>query len=80
MVKELGDKAAQGRTYGNLGNTYYLLGEFETAVNAHEKVGSRPLKKILSVSASGQLLHFCIFIGKKETNFADIGCIQKYLH
>lgn len=40
MVKELGDKAAQGRTYGNLGNTYYLLGEFENAVAAHEKVGS----------------------------------------
>lgn len=41
MVKELGDKAAQGRTYGNLGNTYYLLGEFETAVAAHEKVGGK---------------------------------------
>ncbi|XP_068175150.1 G-protein-signaling modulator 2-like isoform X2 [Antennarius striatus] len=37
MVKELADKAAQGRTYGNLGNTYYLLGEFESAVAAHEK-------------------------------------------
>ncbi|XP_068599929.1 G-protein-signaling modulator 2-like isoform X2 [Brachionichthys hirsutus] len=37
VVKELGDKAAQGRTNGNLGNTYYLLGEFETAVAAHEK-------------------------------------------
>lgn len=37
MVKELGDKAAQGRTYGNLGNTYYLLAEFENAVAAHEK-------------------------------------------
>ncbi|CAG11554.1 unnamed protein product, partial [Tetraodon nigroviridis] len=37
MVKELGDKAAQGRTYGNLGNCYYLLGEFEKAVAAHEK-------------------------------------------
>ncbi|KAM9848460.1 G-protein-signaling modulator 2-like [Aulostomus maculatus] len=37
LVKELGDQAAQGRTYGNLGNTYYLLGEFETAVAAHEK-------------------------------------------
>ncbi|TWW58241.1 G-protein-signaling modulator 2 [Takifugu flavidus] len=37
MVKELADKAAQGRTYGNLGNTYYLLGEFEKAVAAHEK-------------------------------------------
>ncbi|XP_039984184.1 G-protein-signaling modulator 2-like isoform X2 [Xiphias gladius] len=37
LVKELGDRAAQGRTYGNLGNTYYLLGDFQTAVAAHEK-------------------------------------------
>ncbi|KAM3850548.1 uncharacterized protein ACN63O_019521 [Diretmus argenteus] len=37
LVKELGDQAAQGRTYGNLGNTYYLLGDFENAVAAHEK-------------------------------------------
>ncbi|XP_070688302.1 G-protein-signaling modulator 2-like [Pempheris klunzingeri] len=37
VVKELGDKAAQGRTYGNLGNTYYLLGEFEAAIAAHDK-------------------------------------------
>uniref|UniRef100_A0AAV2KUT6 G-protein-signaling modulator 2 n=1 Tax=Knipowitschia caucasica TaxID=637954 RepID=A0AAV2KUT6_KNICA len=37
MVKELGDKPAQGRTYGNLGNTYYLLGDFKSAVTAHEK-------------------------------------------
>ncbi|KAF7662160.1 hypothetical protein LDENG_00244880 [Lucifuga dentata] len=37
LVKELGDRAAQGRTCGNLGNTYYLLGDFETAIAAHEK-------------------------------------------
>ncbi|KAF3690642.1 G-protein-signaling modulator 2 Mosaic protein LGN [Channa argus] len=37
LVKELGDRAALGRTYGNLGNTYYLLGDFENAVGAHEK-------------------------------------------
>uniref|UniRef100_A0A3B5QWG4 G-protein-signaling modulator 2-like n=1 Tax=Xiphophorus maculatus TaxID=8083 RepID=A0A3B5QWG4_XIPMA len=37
LVNELGDRAAQGRTYGNLGNTYYLLGDFERAVTAHEK-------------------------------------------
>ncbi|KAM4629211.1 G-protein-signaling modulator 2-like isoform 1-T1 [Polymixia lowei] len=37
LVKEFGDRAAQGRTYGNLGNTYYLLGDFENAVAAHEK-------------------------------------------
>ncbi len=44
MVKELGDKAAQGRTYGNLGNTYYLLGDFKAAVGAHEKVGGKHKK------------------------------------
>lgn len=37
FVKELGDRPAQGRTYGNLGNTYYLLGDFKSAVAAHEK-------------------------------------------
>lgn len=42
-MTELGDRAAQGRTYGNLGNTYYLLGDFENAVAAHEKVGAKVL-------------------------------------
>uniref|UniRef100_A0A8C6V774 G protein signaling modulator 2, like n=1 Tax=Neogobius melanostomus TaxID=47308 RepID=A0A8C6V774_9GOBI len=37
LVKELGDRPGQGRTYGNLGNTYYLLGDFKSAVAAHEK-------------------------------------------
>ncbi|XP_061594649.1 G-protein-signaling modulator 2-like isoform X2 [Cololabis saira] len=37
LAKELGDHAAQGRTYGNLGNAYYLLGNFETAAAAHQK-------------------------------------------
>lgn len=34
---ELNDRAAQGRAYGNLGNTYYLLGDFNEAINQHEK-------------------------------------------
>ncbi|XP_028301221.1 G-protein-signaling modulator 2-like [Gouania willdenowi] len=37
LVKEIGDHAGLGRTYGNLGNTYYLLGDFEAAVVAHEQ-------------------------------------------
>ncbi|TNN26725.1 G-protein-signaling modulator 2 [Liparis tanakae] len=37
IVKELRDRAAQGRTYGNLGNTYYLLGNFRRAVASHEQ-------------------------------------------
>lgn len=60
MVKELGDKAAQGRTCGNLGNTYYLLGEFDNAVAAHEKVGSSYafVQCPIQITASSCLL-FC---------------------
>ncbi|KAJ1170962.1 hypothetical protein NDU88_002833 [Pleurodeles waltl] len=37
MVTDLGDRAAQGRAYGNLGNTHYLLGNFRKAVISHEQ-------------------------------------------
>ncbi|KAG9483329.1 G-protein-signaling modulator 2 isoform X1 [Eleutherodactylus coqui] len=37
IVTELGDRAAQGRAYGNLGNTHYLLGNFRNAVISHEQ-------------------------------------------
>lgn len=39
-MKELGDRAAQGRAYGNLGNTQYLLGNFSEAIAFHKEVGS----------------------------------------
>lgn len=38
LVKELGDRAAQGRAYGNLGNTHYLLGSFTEATAFHKEV------------------------------------------
>lgn len=31
------DRAAEGRTYGNLGNTHYFLGEFESAIECHHQ-------------------------------------------
>ncbi|XP_068608601.1 G-protein-signaling modulator 1b [Brachionichthys hirsutus] len=37
LVKELGDRAAQGRAYGNLGNTHYLLGDFVEAIKFHRQ-------------------------------------------
>jgi len=40
LATELGDRAAQGRVFGNLGNTYYLLGDFKQAVNYHRQVVS----------------------------------------
>lgn len=39
-MKELGDRAAQGRAYGNLGNTQYLLGNFSEAIAFHKEVGA----------------------------------------
>ena len=38
IVKDLGDRAAQGRACGNLGNTHYLLGNFDLAIMYHEEV------------------------------------------
>lgn len=35
LVAELNDFAAMGRAYGNVGNTHYLLGNFERAVENH---------------------------------------------
>lgn len=42
LVTALGDRAAQGRAFGNLGNTHYLLGNFRDAVIAHEQVQCGP--------------------------------------
>lgn len=39
-MKEVGDRAAQGRAYGNLGNTQYLLGNFSEAIAFHKEVGN----------------------------------------
>ncbi|XP_063172289.1 G-protein-signaling modulator 1 [Candoia aspera] len=37
LVKELADRAAQGRAYGNLGNAQYLLGNFSKAIVFHKQ-------------------------------------------
>nr|CAH7742108.1 unnamed protein product [Callosobruchus chinensis] len=37
LMQELGDVAAQGRACGNLGNTFYLLGDFAQAIHYHEE-------------------------------------------
>lgn len=52
LVTALGDRAAQGRAFGNLGNTHYLLGNFRDAVIAHEQVNRRP--QSLATSSRGE--------------------------
>lgn len=37
LMRDLGDIAAQGRACGNLGNTFYLLGDFAQAIHYHEE-------------------------------------------
>ncbi|XP_059151436.1 G-protein-signaling modulator 2-like isoform X2 [Physella acuta] len=37
LVKVLGDRSAEGRACGNLGNTHYLLGNFSQAIMFHEQ-------------------------------------------
>ena len=37
IAKELGDKAGEGRSYGNLGNAYHSLGELKTAIPYHQR-------------------------------------------
>lgn len=37
VVSRLEDSMAMGRAYGNLGNTHYLLGNFQAAVDSHKR-------------------------------------------
>ena len=37
LAKELGDKEGEGIAYGNLGDVYFSLGEFQEAITYHEK-------------------------------------------
>ena len=36
-AKEIGDRAGEGRAYGNLGNAYQSLGDYQKAIEYHEK-------------------------------------------
>ncbi|CAH8508153.1 unnamed protein product [Dicrocoelium dendriticum] len=37
LVHQMGDRPAEGRVYGNLGNTHYLLGNFHEAIRCHQE-------------------------------------------
>jgi G-protein signaling modulator 2 len=37
LMRDLGDRGAQGRACGNLGNTFYLLGNFQGAIEHHQE-------------------------------------------
>ncbi|XP_023246384.1 G-protein-signaling modulator 2 [Copidosoma floridanum] len=69
LMKELGDSAAQGRACGNLGNTYYLLGDFQKAIQYHNerlKIAREFSEKAAERRANSNLGNSHIFLGEFE--------------
>ena len=69
LMRTLGDSAAQGRACGNLGNTYYLLGDFQKAIFYHNErlkiareFGDKPAER----RANSNLGNSHIFLGEFE--------------
>uniref|UniRef100_A0A8C0XU96 G-protein-signaling modulator 2 n=1 Tax=Castor canadensis TaxID=51338 RepID=A0A8C0XU96_CASCN len=70
LVTALGDRAAQGRAFGNLGNTHYLLGHFRDAVIAHEQrllIAKEFGDKAAERRAYSNLGNAYVFLGEFET-------------
>ncbi|XP_063239017.1 G-protein-signaling modulator 2 isoform X2 [Bacillus rossius redtenbacheri] len=70
LMQELGETAAQGRACGNLGNTYYLLGNFQQAIRYHEerlKIAREFGDKAAERRANSNLGNSHIFLGEFES-------------
>ncbi|KAG5271976.1 hypothetical protein AALO_G00160250 [Alosa alosa] len=70
LVKELGDRAAQGRAFGNLGNTHYLLGNFVEAIKFHRErlsIAKEFGDKAAERRAYSNLGNALIFLGQFNT-------------
>ncbi|XP_043256513.1 G-protein-signaling modulator 2 [Colletes gigas] len=69
LMKELEDSAAQGRACGNLGNTFYLLGDFQQAIFYHNerlKIAREFGDKAAERRANSNLGNSHIFLGEFE--------------
>ncbi|XP_015592424.1 G-protein-signaling modulator 2 [Cephus cinctus] len=69
LMRELGDTAAQGRACGNLGNTFYLLGDFQRAIHYHNerlKIAREFGDKAAERRANSNLGNSHIFLGEFE--------------
>ncbi|XP_003707805.1 G-protein-signaling modulator pins [Megachile rotundata] len=69
LMKELNDSAAQGRACGNLGNTFYLLGDFQQAIYYHNerlKIAKEFGDKAAERRANSNLGNSHIFLGEFE--------------
>lgn len=69
LMRELNERAAQGRACGNLGNTYYLLGNFQQAIHYHEerlKIAREFGDRAAERRANSNLGNSHIFLGEFE--------------
>ncbi|XP_069670848.1 G-protein-signaling modulator 2 isoform X2 [Periplaneta americana] len=69
LMQELNERAAQGRACGNLGNTYYLLGNFQQAIHYHEerlKIAREFGDRAAERRANSNLGNSHIFLGEFE--------------
>ncbi|GBM12092.1 G-protein-signaling modulator 2 [Araneus ventricosus] len=70
IMMELGDRSAQGRACGNLGNTHYLLGNFNEAIFYHKerlKIAKEFKDLAAERRAHNNLGNAHIFLGEFET-------------
>nr|CAG4636141.1 EOG090X05CB [Eubosmina coregoni] len=70
LMRELTDRAAQGRACGNLGNTHYLLGNFTQAIRFHQErlnIAREFGDKAAERRAHSNLGNAHIFLGEFET-------------
>uniref|UniRef100_A0A1L8DLR2 Putative g-alpha gtpase interaction protein n=1 Tax=Nyssomyia neivai TaxID=330878 RepID=A0A1L8DLR2_9DIPT len=69
LMRQIGDRGAQGRACGNLGNTYYLLGDFQAAIIHHQErlsIAREFGDKAAERRANSNLGNSHIFLGQFE--------------
>ncbi|CRL08700.1 CLUMA_CG021331, isoform A [Clunio marinus] len=69
LMREIGDRSAQGRSCGNLGNTFYLLGDFNAAIEHHQerlRIAREFGDKAAERRANSNLGNSHIFLGQFE--------------
>jgi len=89
LMVEIGDRAAQGRACGNLGNVHYLLGNFSRAIHYHTErlVIAREFgDKAAERRAHSNLGNARIFLGEFDqvsispTFYKQLFCTKVFLH